>query len=401
MPAARAILWPAVFLATLTPGCDIRSGGFSSDNGNASAKPAAPPAGIPSGATPVASADMPPENPRPERAREATPSGGAPLSFAPMVRAANPSVVTITTVGEEVEVSPFLGQRRRQTKGLGSGFVIDKTGLILTNNHVVSGAQSVTVTLPDDREFAGKVLGTDPPTDLAVVRIETKELHPLPLGDSDAIEVGDWVAAIGNPFGLSHTVSAGIISARGRTQDDVQLDQSGYYDFLQTDASINPGNSGGPLLNLKGEVVGINTAIRGDGAQGIGFAIPINMAKRLLPMILRDGHVTRSALGIHIMDTRQLTGEDRAALGIAPKAVVTGAVIRAVLQGEPADRAGLVAGDIIQAFDGQPIQRATQLQWLASTAGVGRNVTIRALRGDKSFEVQVALTALPQEPPPR
>jgi len=120
-----------------------------------------------------------------------------------------------------------------------------------------------------------------------------------------------------------------------------------------------------------------------------------------LPMILRDGHVTRSALGIHIMDTRQLTGEDRAALGIAPKAVVTGAVIRAVLQGEPADRAGLVAGDIIQAFDGQPIQRATQLQWLASTAGVGRNVTLRALRGDKSFEVQVALTALPQEPPPR
>jgi len=228
MPAARAILWPAVFLAILTPGCDIRSGGFSSDNGNANAKPAAPPSGIPSGATPVASADKLPENPPPEPARGPTTSGGAPLSFAPMVRAANPSVVTITTVGEEVEVSPFLGQRRRQTKGLGSGFVIDKTGLILTNNHVVSGAQSGTVTLPDDREFAGKVLGTDPPTDLAVVRIETKELHPLPLGDSDAIEVGDWVAAIGNPFGLSHTVSAGIISARGRTQDDVQLDQSGY-----------------------------------------------------------------------------------------------------------------------------------------------------------------------------
>jgi serine protease Do len=402
MPAARAILGPAVFLAILTPGCDIRSGGSSSDNGNANAKPPAAPTGIPSGATPVASADKLPENPRPEPAREAAPNGAAPLSFAPMVRAANPSVVTITTVGEEVEVSPFLGQaRRRQVRGLGSGFVIDKTGLILTNNHVVRGAQSVTVTLPDDREFPGKVLGTDPPTDLAVVRIDTKELHPLPLGDSDAIEVGDWVAAIGNPFGLSHTVSAGIISARGRTQDDVQLDQSGYYDFLQTDASINPGNSGGPLLNLKGEVVGINTAIRGDGAQGIGFAIPINMAKRLLPMILRDGHVTRSALGIHIMDTRQLTGEDRTALGIAPNAVVTGAVIRAVLQGEPADRAGLAAGDIIQAFDGQPIQRAAHLQWLASTAGVGRNVTIRALRGDKSFEVQVTLTALPQEPPAR
>jgi serine protease Do len=401
MSAARAHRWLAVLFTILAPGCDIRSVGFSSDNGTVKPPAATAPA-IPPGATPVTGAEKLPENPRPEAARETAPNGGPPLSFAPIVRAANPSVVTITTVGEEVEVSPFLGQaRRRQTKGLGSGFVIDKTGLILTNNHVVSGAQSVTVTLPDDRELPGKVLGTDPPTDLAVVRIETKELHPLPLGDSDAIEVGDWVAAIGNPFGLSHTVSAGIISARGRTQDDVQLDQSGYYDFLQTDASINPGNSGGPLLNLKGEVVGINTAIRGGGAQGIGFAIPINMAKRLLPMILRDGHVTRSALGIYTMDTRQLTAEDRTALGIAPNAVVTGAVIRGVVQGEPADRAGLVAGDIIQAFDGEPIQRATRLQWLTSTAGVGRNVTIRALRGDKSFEVQVVLTALPQEPPGR
>src|SRR5208283_500674 len=177
----------------------------------------------------------------------------------------------------------------------------------------------------------GKVVGTDQPTDIAVVRIDAKDIRPLPLGDSDAMDVGDWVVAIGNPFGLSHTVSAGIISAKGRTSEDVQLDPTGVYDFIQTDASINPGNSGGPLLNLKGQVVAMNSAIRGD-AQGIGFAIPINMIRQLLPMLLRDGRVTRSALGVRIIDVHQLTSEDRQALDLPQGEKILGAVIEYVVK---------------------------------------------------------------------
>jgi serine protease Do len=399
MAVARAIICGAALLAA---GCNTRVRDFT-DNGDpdkGSAVAPRPPPALPSGATPLSSAGAVQSSPRSAPSAAPVIPRGGPLSFAPIVHAADPSVVTISTLSEEVEVSPFThGARRRQTSGLGSGFVIDKSGIILTNNHVVNGAQAIAVKLSDDREFPGKVVGTDPPTDIAVVRIETKELPALPLGDSDAIDVGDWVVAIGNPFALSHTVSAGIISARGRTEDDVQLDPAGYYDFLQTDASINPGNSGGPLLNLKGEVVGINTAIRGGGAQGIGFAIPINMVKQLLPMILRDGHVTRSALGVRITDARLLTAEDRTALGLPEGTATTGAVIEYVMRGGPADRAGLVPGDVVLAFDDQPIERSAQLQWLASTAGVGRNVTLRALRGTKQFEIRLALMELPHQPP--
>jgi serine protease Do len=317
-----------------------------------------------------------------------------PVSFAPIAHAADPSVVTINTVSEEVEISPFSHRRRpREVRGLGTGFVADKSGVILTNNHVVEGADAVQVKLSDEREFPGKVVGTDPPTDIAVVRIDAKDLRPLPLGDSDGMEVGDWVVAIGNPFGLSHTVSAGIISAKGRTRQDVPLDPAGYYDFIQTDASINPGNSGGPLLNLKGQVVGMNSAIRGD-AQGIGFAIPINMIKQLLPMLLRDGHVTRSALGVHIVDVHELTTDDRQALRLSATDQISGAVIEDVAPHGPADRAGLEAGDVIIAFDGQPIERSAQLQWLASTAGVGRSATLRVRRAGKVFDISVTLGRL-------
>jgi serine protease Do len=207
------------------------------------------------------------------------------------------------------------------------------------------------------------------------------------------------VVAIGNPFGLSHTVSAGIISGKGRTRQDVELDSTGYYDFLQTDASINPGNSGGPLLNLRGEVVGINTAIRGGGAQGIGFAIPINMVKQLLPMLLRDGHITRSALGVRIIDARELSPEDRTALRLPEGSRITGAVVEFVVPGGPADRAGLVPGDIIVGFEGQPIDRATQLQWLASTAGVGRTAALRVLRANQQVEIKLTLGRLADEGP--
>ncbi|HEY8042135.1 MAG TPA: trypsin-like peptidase domain-containing protein [Polyangiaceae bacterium] len=359
---------------------------------------------LPPGATAVTG---PVAAPPPSPAPVAPPPAGmgsaavalAPLSFAPIVHLADTSVVTIYVVGEEMEISPFTHRKRaQQVSGLGTGFVIDRNGVILTNNHVVGGARTIQVKLSDGRELPAKVVGTDPATDIAVVRIDARDLRPLPLGDSDAIEIGDWVVAIGNPFGLSHTVSAGIVSAKGRTQKDVPLDPSGFYDFLQTDASINPGNSGGPLLNLKAEVVGMNSAIRGGGAQGIGFAIPINMIKQLLPMLLRDGHVTRSALNVRITDVHDLSSDDRAALKLAEGSGINGAVVEYVAPGGAADKAGLEPGDIIVAFEGVPIERSAQLQWLASTAGVGRSVTLRVQRGDKAFDLKVTLGLLPEPP---
>jgi serine protease Do len=382
----RALALVAIAVCVLVWACDRRARDADGDFG----------APLPSGATLV---DSPPVAPAPGPA-PASPAPllvhAEPVSFAPIVHAADPSVVTITTVSAEVEISPFSHIRRhRLVGGLGTGFLFDKTGVVLTNNHVVAGASSVRVKLSDERELPGQVVGTDQPTDIAVLRIEATGLRPLPLGDSDGLDVGDWVVAIGNPFGLSHTVSAGIISAKGRTSDDVKLeDPSGFYDFLQTDASINPGNSGGPLLNLRGEVVGINTAIRGGGAQGIGFAIPINMVKQLLPMLLRDGHVTRSALGIQMADVRELTDEDRRALGLPSGEKLVGAVVEVVVPGGPADRAGLAIGDLVESFDEQPIQRSAQLQWLASTTGVGRPVKLRLRRGAKLFDTKVTLGRL-------
>ena len=325
---------------------------------------------------------------------------GTPLSFAPIAKTADPSVVTINTVGEEVQVSQFSGRvRKRELKGLGTGFFIDKDGTLLTNNHVVEVegdvAKTISVKTSDDKILPARVIGRDPPTDLAVLKVDLKDAPALSLGDSDAIEVGDWAVAIGNPFGLAHTVSAGIVSAKGRTKEEVPLDPSGYYDFIQTDASINPGNSGGPLLNLKGEVVGINSAIRGGGAQGIGFAIPINMVKQLLPMLLRDGHVTRSALGVRIRDVRDLTPEDKTALKISDD---KGVVIEDVSPGGPSAKAGLAQGDVILQFDGQPVDRSTHLQWMASTAGVGRTVSVKVLRDGKAQDLKVTLGQLPDPP---
>jgi serine protease Do len=328
-----------------------------------------------------------------------SPSGqSAPMSFAPIAKRVDASVVTIMTTGEEDEVTLF-GRRRRETQGLGTGFVVDKDGVILTNNHVVEGADQILVKL---------VVGTDPQTDVAVIRIAQAGFAPLTLGDSERIEVGDWVVAIGNPFGLEHTVSAGIISAKGRQVDEPPderparggllerpRDPTGYYSFLQTDAAINPGNSGGPLLDLRGEVVGINTAIRGDGAQNIGYAIPINMVKQLLPMLLRDGHVTRSALGVTVRAARKLAPEDRAQLKIGE----SGLVIFGVAPGGPADNAGLVAGDLIVSFDGEATDREEKLKWLASIAGVGRQVTLRVQRDGKPFDLHVTLGLLQNQPP--
>jgi serine protease Do len=240
------------------------------------------------------------------------------------------------------------------------------------------------------------VVGRDARTDIAVLKVdfregERRDLPAIALGDSDALEVGDWVVAIGNPFGLSHTVSAGIVSAKGRGRDDVPLDPSGYYSFIQTDASINPGNSGGPLLNLRGEVVGMNSAVRAGGAQGIGFAIPINMVKQILPTLLQQGRLQRSALGVRIRDARDLSPEARAQLKLVDE---KGAVVDSVDPTGPAARAKLEAGDVIVAFEGQAIERSALLQWLASTAGVGKTVRLRVFRAGKTFDLDVTLGEL-------
>jgi serine protease Do len=315
----------------------------------------------------------------------------APMSFAPIAHRVDPSVVTVSTIEATEEVSPFFGTRVRENRAIGTGFIVDKDGVILTNNHVVAGADEITVTLSDERTFPAKVVGVDQRTDVAVIKIAAPPgLTPVPLGDSDAIDVGDWVVAIGNPFELSHTVSAGIISAKGRTRDDVQIDSSGYYNFLQTDAAINPGNSGGPLLNLKGEVVGMNSAIRGN-ANNIGFAIPINMIKQLLPMLLRDGHVTRSALGVQIDPVRKLPQEVRARFHVPDD---RGLIVEGIVPHGAAENAGIAVGDVIVAFDGEAVDHAERLKWLASIAGVGRQVTLRLERGGKVFDQKVTLGLL-------
>ncbi|MCS6898801.1 MAG: trypsin-like peptidase domain-containing protein [Myxococcales bacterium] len=314
----------------------------------------------------------------------------APMSFAALVKASDPAVVTVFTVIDERR----MGKRMRRGEGLGSGFLYDPSGYILTNNHVIAQATEIIVRLADERRLPAKVVGRDPPTDVAILKVDVTGAPALPLGDSNATEVGDWVVAIGNPFGLSHTVSAGILSARGRTRDDVQdLDRTGrgYFNFLQTDAAINQGNSGGPLLNLRGEVVGINTAIRAN-ANNIGFAIPINMVKQLIPMLIRDGKVRRSALGITVGG---LSEEDMVRLRRADR---KGALVRGVQPGGAAARAGIAEDDVILAFNGVAIPDPEELRWQASIAGIGSTASVKIARGDRIFEVHVILGALPEAP---
>lgn len=339
---------------------------------------------LPPGTKPATTALTPPSQPAPACA----PGAVAPASFADLAAKANRAVVFVNTLQEQRGRS---GARRVIGEGVGSGFVYDSNGLILTNNHVIAHASEISVTLGKARVMKATVVGRDPPTDVAVLRVDAHNLPSLPLGDSNAIRVGDWVLAIGNPFALSHTVSAGIISAKGRTRNDVRGlgDGSGYYNFLQTDASINPGNSGGPLLDTRGRVVGINTAIRA-GANGIGFAIPINMVKDLLPMLIKQGKVTRSAIGIRVSS---LVPEDVTRLGLKSQA---GALVGSVMPGGPGDRAGLKVDDVIVGFQGHPTKSPEQLRWVASLAGVGKTVTLRVIRAKRAFDVKVKLEQLPQ-----
>jgi Do/DeqQ family serine protease len=280
--------------------------------------------------------------------------------------------------GNQVPGSP--GEFRQP--GLGSGVIIDKRGYVLTNFHVVKGADSVTVRLNDKHEFRGRIVGSDPKTDLAVVKFEPDhDLVLATLGNSDALRVGEWAIAIGNPFGLDQTVTVGVISATGRSDVGIAT----YENFIQTDASINPGNSGGPLVNLKGEVVGINTAIVASG-QGIGFAIPANMVKRVIAQLIDRGKVTRGWLGVSV---QPMTAELAQSLGISN---TRGALVARVYPKSPADAAGLAPNDVVVTFDGTSVDDYHHLQRLSSDAEPGSSVALEIVRKKqhKSLTLRVA-----------
>jgi serine protease Do len=286
---------------------------------------------------------------------------------------------------------PFMEPRPRGQEplrqGLGSGFIIDPSGIVLTNNHVVEGAVEIQVKLMDGRQFDAQVVGTDPLTDVAVIRLKGKDLKDLPvvrLGDSDAMRVGDWVLAIGNPFGLSSSVSVGILSAKERN-----IHAGPYDDFLQTDAAINPGNSGGPLFNMKGEVIGINTAIVGGGT-GIGFAVPSTLAKALLPELVKEGAVTRGWLGLGVQDLTPALAE---ALGGLP--VHEGAIVVSADEGTPAAKAGLQPDDVIVALDGKPLRSAGALTRGVGLMHPGTQVTLTFYRNGQKQDRKVTLGTRP------
>lgn len=277
-------------------------------------------------------------------------------------------------------------QSQQRQVGQGSGFIISDDGYILTNNHVVGGADKITVKVEDGREFTGRIVGTDPHSDVAVIKIDAKDLPVLPLGDSDALEVGNWVLAIGNPFGLSHSLTAGIVSAKGRSR----VGLADYEDFIQTDAAINPGNSGGPLIDLEGKAVGMNTAIfsRSGGYMGIGFAIPINMAKAIKDQLIKTGSVTRGYLGIMIQD---LTPELAESFGLGDQ---KGVLIAKVAEDSPAEKAGLKQGDVIVKFDGEPVKNVGAFRNSVSLKSPETKVDVTVLRNGKSRSLKVTIGKL-------
>jgi len=274
----------------------------------------------------------------------------------------------------------------RERQGLGSGVVVRANGYILTNNHVVAGADALEVETSDGRRYAADVVGTDPETDLAVVRIEASKLKFAKLGDSEAIRVGDWVLAIGSPFGLEQTVTAGIISAKHRIQGIVGQGE-GFEDFLQTDAAINPGNSGGPLVNLRGEVVGINTAIesRSGGSNGIGFAIPSAMAIPVIESIIESGSVERGFLGAQVSDVTEQAIEE---FSLEAK---TGALVRGVLENQPAAKGGLQPGDVVLSIDGRPMTSSSMLRNYVASRRPGSVLEMRVNRDGEVLTKNITL----------
>ncbi len=275
-------------------------------------------------------------------------------------------------------------RREFKQRSLGSGFMIDREGFIVTNNHVVENADKIKVKLSNGKEYDADIVGRDPKTDIALVKAkDLKDVEALKFGDSDALQVGEWVVAIGSPFGLEHTVTAGIVSAKGRV-----IGSGPYDDFIQTDASINPGNSGGPLVNLKGEVVGINTAIvsRGGGNVGIGFAIPINMAQGIISQLRSSGSVTRGWLGVSIQD---VTPELAEYYGLKED---RGALVGDVFEGDPADQAGIKAKDVIIEVNGKGIQDSRDLSRVIAEVPVGNEVVVKVIRdgSEKTFSIKIA-----------
>ncbi|MFZ0241306.1 MAG: DegQ family serine endoprotease [Desulfobacterales bacterium] len=334
-----------------------------------------------------------------------------PENFSHLAEVARPAVVNIRTektvqgggkVFRHFFGSPFGGRERDpfrdffgapeegpskefKQRSLGSGFVIDKQGFIVTNNHVVEGADQIKVRLANEKEYDATVVGRDPKTDLALIKIEgATDLVPLPIGNSDNQAVGTWVVAIGSPFGLEQTVTAGIVSAKGRI-----IGSGPYDDFIQTDASINPGNSGGPLINMNGEVIGINTAIVASG-QGIGFAIPITMAKDIIDQLKTKGEVTRGWMGVGIQDLTPELAEYYKVKG------ETGVLVTQVFEGDPADKAGIKVNDIIKAVNGQPVTSSRELSRGIAALGVGQKADITILRDGREKTVAVE-TAKRQE----
>jgi len=277
---------------------------------------------------------------------------------------------------------------KREMRGLGTGMIIDAQGYILTNNHVVGGASKVQVLLADGSQYSARVVGTDSKTDLAVVKIDSKKALPhLKFGNSDTVEVGEWVVAIGHPRGLDQTVTTGIISAKHRRGI---TDPSGYQDFLQTDAAINPGNSGGPLLNLRGEVVGVNAAIASSsgGFEGIGFAIPSNMAVYISRELISKGKVERGWLGVSVQD---LSYDLSKTMGIEG---TRGALVSEVMKGSPAEKAGLKQGDVVIAFNGKEIRDASQLRNEAASTAIGKEARVTVLREGKIREIPVRIESM-------
>ena len=330
-------------------------------------------------------------------------SENIPSSFADLAEKLMPSVVNIsTTQTVTTRSNPFPFQfppgspledmfkefgtpQERKTSALGSGFIIDKKGIVVTNNHVIQGAEDIVVIVGGKKDYKAKVLGADPGMDLAVLQIETEDnFAPVKFGNSDKARIGDWVIAIGNPFGLGGTVTAGIISARNRS-----IGLSRYEDFIQTDASINQGNSGGPLFNMDGEVVGINTAILGQsGSIGIGFAIPSNSAQRVINQLIEFGETKRGWLGVRI----QVVTQDIVDVEKLDKP--RGALVVSVASGSPSDKAGLLSGDIILEFDGKEITEMKELPKIVAQTDVGKKVSVKIWRNQKEITKTITLGRL-------
>ena len=337
-------------------------------------------------------------------ARPSAPQNRNLPDFVSLAKKIGPSVVNIATTqvrkpaqgmpspfgGDQGSNDPwerfFGGQSPRspqRQRGLGSGFIIDSDGTIVTNHHVVDGAEKIVVTLADGKSFDGKILGTDQRSDIAILKIDAQQrLTAAALGDSEQLEVGEWVMAIGNPFGLDHTVTTGIVSAKGR-----HIGAGPYDSFIQTDASINPGNSGGPLVNLRGEVVGINTAIfsQSGGNIGIGFAIPANLARELVPQLKDKGKVVRGYLGVTI---QKLTGDIAASMGLKSE---TGALVADVAEGGPAERSGIKSGDVIVEFNGKAIKDSAELPLEVARVAPGKTVQVKILRDAKPSSIAVRI----------